>query len=67
METIITPGCAILAGLLSDYGITRAVLSPGSRNAPLIEALTDGRFETTVIIDERCAAFAALALSKAAA
>lgn len=65
METIITPGCAILAGLLSDYGITRAVLSPGSRNAPLIEALTDGRFETTVIIDERCAAFAALGMSTA--
>lgn len=65
METIITPGCAILAGLLSDYGIRRVVLSPGSRNAPLIEALSDRRFETTVIIDERCAAFAALGMATA--
>src|SRR3954471_22815373 len=50
-------------------GVREAVLSPGSRNAPLAFALHEadrlGRLRLHVRIDERSAAFLALGLSKA--
>ena len=56
--------CNILADLLVAHGINRAVLSPGSRNAPLVIALTRrDSLQTSVIIDERSAAFIALGMA----
>ncbi len=50
-------------------GVREAVLSPGSRNAPLSyalhEAYLDGRLRLHVRVDERTAAFLALGLAKA--
>lgn len=55
--------CNILADLLIAHGVRHAVLSPGSRNTPLIIALSR-RNELTchVVIDERSAAFIALGM-----
>lgn len=59
-------GCLVLADLLESYGVRRIVVSPGSRNAPLIVALArSGRYTLTTIIDEREAAFAALGMAEA--
>ena len=56
--------CNILADLLVAHGINRAVLSPGSRNAPLVIALTRrDNLQTSVVIDERSAAFIALGMA----
>ena len=46
--------CNILAEVLSAHGVRDAVVSPGSRNAPLILAF-DSRKEIklTVVADER--------------
>jgi 2-succinyl-5-enolpyruvyl-6-hydroxy-3-cyclohexene-1-carboxylate synthase len=62
-----------LANILIDEliraGVREAVLSPGSRNAPLAYALRDadaaGRLRLHVRIDERTGAFLALGLAKA--
>jgi len=53
-----------LAATLLEKGITDIVISPGSRNAPLINTFTaiDG-FRCLNIVDERCAAFFALGMS----
>lgn len=55
--------CNILADLLIAHGVRHIVLSPGSRNTPLILALSR-RAETQchVVIDERSAAFIALGI-----
>jgi 2-succinyl-5-enolpyruvyl-6-hydroxy-3-cyclohexene-1-carboxylate synthase len=46
-------------------GITQIVISPGSRNAPLIIGFTeDNAFEAYSIVDERCAAFFALGMAQ---
>lgn len=53
-----------LADLLAAHGVHRAILSPGSRNAPLIVAI--GRhsgIESFTVVDERQAAFMALGMS----
>ena len=56
--------CNILADLLVAHGINRAVLSPGSRNAPLVIALMRrDSLQTSVVIDERSAAFIALGMA----
>lgn len=49
--------------LLKAYGINQIVLSPGSRNAPLIQTFTqDSFFKCHTIVDERNAAFYALGI-----
>ena len=59
----------VLVDELVRGGVTEAVLSPGSRSAPLAFALHDadrsGRLRLHVRIDERSAAFLALGLAKA--
>jgi 2-succinyl-5-enolpyruvyl-6-hydroxy-3-cyclohexene-1-carboxylate synthase len=51
---------------LARCGLTHAVTCPGSRNAPLILALTsDRRLECVSVIDERSAGFVALGIAKA--
>lgn len=59
----------ILIDELIRCGVREAVLSPGSRNAPLAYALRDadeaGRLRLHVRIDERTGAFLALGLAKA--
>ena len=55
-----------LVALLKAHDITHVVLSPGSRNAPLIHSLaTDKDFTCYSIMDERSAGFFALGLSEA--
>ena len=52
--------------LLSAGGIERAVVSPGSRNAPLLVAFEEcPDIDVDVLLDERCASFFALGLAKA--
>lgn len=56
--------CHAVAALLAAHGVNRAVISPGSRNAPLIEAIDSiGSIHITVVIDERSAAFVALGMA----
>ncbi len=66
------PSTALARVLIDELvrgGVTEAVLSPGSRSAPLAFALHDadraGRLRLHVRIDERSAAFLALGLAKA--
>lgn len=56
----------LLVETLKRRGLRRAVISPGSRSAPLTAAfaLNDG-IEATSVLDERSAAFYALGLAKA--
>lgn len=52
--------------LLKAYGVKQIVLSPGSRNAPLIQTFSqDTFFECHTIVDERNAAFYALGIIQA--
>lgn len=53
--------CRIIAGVLKAHGVKEAVLSPGSRCAPLVLAINaEAEIRSTVIVDERAAAFFAL-------
>lgn len=58
---------AVVASLV-EAGVKRAVISPGSRNAPLTYALADaaqaGYLQLRVVVDERSAAFVALGASR---
>lgn len=55
-----------LVALLKAHGITEVVLTPGSRNAPLIHSLaTDKDFTCYSIVDERSAGFFALGVIQA--
>ena len=54
-----------LVTLCKTHGINQVVISPGSRNAPLILAFSaDPFFECFSIVDERSAAFFALGISQ---
>lgn len=51
----------LLLDAFAAAGVHHVVLSPGSRSTPLaLAAARDPRLRTTVVVDERCAAFVAL-------
>ncbi len=57
---------AIFAAALADSGVGNAVLSPGSRSAPLILALgQQSKIHAHSVIDERSAGFFGLGIGKA--
>lgn len=57
--------CAELVEVLAGQGVRNVVISPGSRNAPLIVAFArEKRIEKHVIVDERSAAFAAVGIAQ---
>jgi 2-succinyl-5-enolpyruvyl-6-hydroxy-3-cyclohexene-1-carboxylate synthase len=55
----------VLVRALAALGVRHAVLSPGSRSAPLAYALAQGPLDLHVRVDERAAGFLALGLAKA--
>ncbi len=56
---------SVFINRLETLGVTEAVISPGSRNTPLIAALdANEKINKTVILDERSAAFFALGVAK---
>jgi 2-succinyl-5-enolpyruvyl-6-hydroxy-3-cyclohexene-1-carboxylate synthase len=58
-------GLEYLAELMFQRGIRYLVISPGSRNAPIIDAFCKRRgFECLAIVDERSAAFFALGMAQ---
>ena len=60
------PAAAVLAAVLAEHGVRHAVVSPGSRNAPLVLALHhQPEITVHVSIDERAAAHHALGLALA--
>jgi 2-succinyl-5-enolpyruvyl-6-hydroxy-3-cyclohexene-1-carboxylate synthase len=60
-----TVWCGVLVETLARLGLRRAVISPGSRSAPLTFALArNPRIEAIPVLDERSAAFYALGLAK---
>lgn len=57
--------CSVLVTTLVRLGLRQAVISPGSRSAPLTIALTrHPHIESIPVLDERSAAFYALGLAK---
>lgn len=57
--------CSVLVETLVQCGVRRAVISPGSRSAPLTMAFArHPRIEAIPVLDERSAAFFALGLAK---
>lgn len=61
MENTTNRICRCIAMLLEQHGVKRAIVSPGSRNAPLLIAISRrNKITTDVVIDERSAAFIAL-------
>ena len=65
MITTIHSACNIIADLLIAHGLRRAVISPGSRNAPLVMAFSRRKeLKCSVVIDERSAAFIALGMAR---
>lgn len=64
METTVHPVPRMLASLLAAHGVHDVVLCPGTRNAPLIIALSRClHFRLTSVVDERSAAFIALGIA----
>lgn len=64
MKSTDKESCNILVELLRAHGVKHAVISPGSRNAPLIIAFTSyNDIKKTVVVDERSAAFIALGIA----
>lgn len=58
-------GIRILTEILVEKGVKRVVLSPGSRNAPLLVAFArELRIKHYVVLDERSAAFFALGMAQ---
>ncbi len=57
--------CSIIVATLDKLGLTTAIISPGSRSAPLTVAFArHSAIETIPILDERSAAFFALGIAK---
>ena len=60
------PAAAVVASVLAQHGVKHAVVSPGSRNAPLVLALHHHPdIQLRVSIDERAAAHHALGMALA--
>ena len=58
--------CRMTAWLLAKFGIRDVVISPGSRNTPLIIAMhREERLRCHVVVDERSAAFLGLGMALA--
>lgn len=58
-------GIALLAGIMAEHGVRHIVISPGSRNAPVILAFArHPHIEALSVIDERSAAFFALGMAQ---
>ncbi|MDE5805217.1 MAG: 2-succinyl-5-enolpyruvyl-6-hydroxy-3-cyclohexene-1-carboxylic-acid synthase, partial [Paramuribaculum sp.] len=56
--------CRCIVELLGRHGVRKAFVSPGSRNAPLLLALSRSKeIDSEVVVDERSAAFMALGYS----
>lgn len=53
----------LIARRLVSAGVSRAVTSPGTRNATLIQAMADAGMRLTPVVDERSAAFVALGMA----
>ena len=65
MKTTDKQGCNALVEILTKQGVRRVVLSPGSRNAPLLMAFSrTPEIDSYVVVDERTAAFMALGMSQ---
>lgn len=65
MRTTAKISCRIIAGLLVKSGVRDIVLSPGSRNTPLILAFeAEPQLRKHIITDERSAAFYALGIAQ---
>lgn len=57
--------CAMLVDVLVGQGLKYAVISPGSRNAPLIVAFSrEERIRKWIVVDERSAAFVAVGIAQ---
>lgn len=65
MDIIDKQNIRILVSVLRAWGVRRAVVSPGSRNAPVVLTLDDQEFDIKVVVDERSAAFIALGMAVA--
>lgn len=66
METTDKYSCQILVELLVAHGVKNVVMSPGSRNMPLMVAVSRCHdLRSTVVVDERVAAFVALGMAAA--
>lgn len=64
MENTSYTVCRQLVALCVSHGVRRVVLSPGSRNAPLLVAFArEKAIEHHVVVDERTAAFVALGMA----
>lgn len=64
MKSTDKESCIILIELLRAHGIKHVVVSPGSRNAPIIVALAAyNDIKKTVVVDERSAGFIALGIA----
>lgn len=64
MKTTDKQSCRIIADLLVAHGVEDVVVSPGSRNAPLIIAVSRKQgLRCHVVIDERSAAFFGLGIA----
>ena len=60
------PSAHLVTSALKHFGVTQVVISPGSRNAPLIMNIAaDETFKAFSIVDERSAAFFALGRAQA--
>lgn len=64
-ESTMQDACNILVDVLVVKGVKNVVLSPGSRNAPLIVAISRCEMlQKYVVVDERSAAFMALGMAR---
>lgn len=64
MDTTAKISCQILVDLLGANNVENVVISPGSRNAPLVIAMSRcNKLKKHVVIDERSAAFVALGMA----